>query len=209
MAFDLQEQEQLDALKAFWSRWGKWIAGAVAGLALAYAGYQGWQYYEKQQSSAAAAVFSQVEASLAKGDLAAVKGVQAKLAEAYPGSAYASRAAFLAARAAFDKGDLAYAKQQLTWVTQHSDEAALKALAHLRLAAVQLDEKRFDAAIAELNQEHPTSFDALFLDLKGDVYVARGDAKSARDAYKAALAKLAGESPNRQFIQTKLDALGG
>ncbi|RXZ45143.1 YfgM family protein [Crenobacter cavernae] len=209
MAFDLQEQEQLDALKAFWSRWGKWIAGAVAGLALAYAGYQGWQYYEKQQSSAAAAVFSQVEASLAKGDLNAVKGVQAKLAEAYPGSAYASRAAFLAARAAFDKGDLAYAKQQLTWVTQHSDEAALKALAHLRLAAVQLDEKRFDAAIAELNQEHPTSFDALFLDLKGDVFVARGDAKSARDAYKAALAKLAGESPNRQFIQTKLDVLGG
>ncbi|KZE32634.1 YfgM family protein [Crenobacter luteus] len=208
MAFDLEEQEQLDALKAFWSRWGKWLAGALGLAVAAYVGYQGWQYYQKQQSLAAAAVFERFEATLANGDLKAVKGAQATLAEAYPGSAYASRAALLAARVAFDKGDLAYAKQQLTWVAERSDEDALKALARLRLAAVLLDEQRYDAALAELARERPASFDALFLDLKGDVLAARGDAKGARDAYQAALAKLAGESPNRQFIQTKLDALG-
>lgn len=208
MAFDLEEQEQLDALKAFWSRWGKWLAGALGLAVAAYVGYQGWQYYQKQQSLAAAAVFEQFEATLAKGDLKAVKGAQARLAEAYPNSAYASRASLLAARVAFDKGDLVYAKQQLSWVAEHSDEDALKALSRLRLAAVLLDEKRYDAAIAELDREHPASFDALFLDLKGDVLAARGDARAARDAYKAALGKLVGESPNRQFIQTKLDALG-
>ena len=85
----------------------------------------------------------------------------------------------------------------------------MSAIARLRLASLLLDQKTYDAAIAELNKEHPAGFDALFLDLKGDVLVAKGDAAAARDAYKSALAKLVGDSPNRQFIQTKLDALGG
>jgi predicted negative regulator of RcsB-dependent stress response len=209
MAFDLEEQEQLDALKAFWSSKGKWIAAALLAAAAGYLGYVGWAHYQKGQAEQAVEVYGSVDTALQKGDLAALKGVQSKLAAEYPNSAYAVRAALLGAKLAFDKGDVAYTESQLKWVLANSKDADLKSVARLRLAAVLLDQKKFDAAISELGQEHPVAFDALFLDMKGDVASAKGDTKQARDAYRAALAKLVGESPNRQFIQTKLDALGG
>lgn len=92
---------------------------------------------------------------------------------------------------------------------KNGKDEELQAIARLRLASLLLDQKKFDGAIGELNQAHPAAFDAEFLELKGDVFVAKGDSNGARDAYKAALAKMQGESPNRQLVQTKLDALGG
>jgi len=209
MAFDLEEQEQIDALKAFWASTGKWIAAVALSAAAGYLGYIGWKHYQHGQAEAAAVVYGSAEAALQKGDLAALKNVQGKLASDYPNSAYASRAALLGAKLAFEKNDAAYAESQLKWVLAHGQEADLKAVARLRLAAVLLDQKKYDAAISELSQDHPVAFDSLFLDMKGDVASAKGDGKQARDDYRAALAKLVGDSPNRQFIQTKLDALGG
>lgn len=209
MAFDLQEQEQIDELKAFWAQWGKWISAAVLAAALGYLGTKGWTYYQQSQAEKASAVYDEVASAAQAGDLAKMKGSMAVLQSDYGRTAYASRAALLAAKTAFDKQDLALAKSQLTWAVEHAKEPALQAVARLRLAAVLLDEKRYDAAIAELNQEHVSAYDALFLDLKGDVYAAKGDSKAARDQYRSALAKLVGDSPNRQYIQTKLDALGG
>lgn len=34
MAFDLQEQEQIDELKAFWRKWGTLITGVLVAAAL-------------------------------------------------------------------------------------------------------------------------------------------------------------------------------
>ncbi|BAK77928.1 protein of unknown function [Pseudogulbenkiania sp. NH8B] len=209
MAFDLQEQEQIDELKAFWAQWGKWISAAVLAAALGYLGTKGWTYYQQSQAEKASAVYDEVAGAAQAGDLAKMKSSMSVLQSDYGRTAYASRAALLAAKTAFDKQDLALAKSQLTWAAEHAKEPALQAVARLRLAAVLLDEKRYDAAIAELNQEHVSAYDALFLDLKGDVYAAKGDSKAARDQYRSALAKLGGDSPNRQYIQTKLDALGG
>lgn len=42
-AFDLQEQEQIAEIKAFWETWGKWITTGVVVVALGSAGMQGWR----------------------------------------------------------------------------------------------------------------------------------------------------------------------
>jgi predicted negative regulator of RcsB-dependent stress response len=208
MAFDLQEQEQIDSLRAFWHQWGKWIAAAVGVLALGYLGYKGYGLYQQSQADRAALVYAQVETAAQSGDLTALKRGTSEIEAGYAGTGYASRAALLAAKVAFDKGDSAFTRQQLGWVVKNGKEP-LVALAHLRLASVLLDAREFPAALAELNAAHPAEFDSPFFDLKGDVAVARNDNAAARDAYKAALAKLSGDSPERQYIQTKLDALGG
>jgi predicted negative regulator of RcsB-dependent stress response len=44
MAFDLEEQEQLDEFKAWWARYGKIISNAVLAVIVAYVAYQGWNY---------------------------------------------------------------------------------------------------------------------------------------------------------------------
>lgn len=209
MAYDLQEQEQIDALKGFWAQWGKLIGGAVLAVSLGFIGFKGWQYYQRTQAESAAVVYGQLEPALQAGDLAKAKGVLAALQKDFAGSAYAANASLLVAKLAFDKNELGFARTQLKWVIEHAGkDETLQAVARLRLASVLLDEKQYDAALAELAMAHPATFDAMFLDLKADVLVARGDIGGAREAYKAALAKSAPEAQVREFIQAKLDSLG-
>jgi len=209
MAFDLQEQEQIDSIKAFWAQWGKLLSAVVLAALLSYLGYKGWQMYRAAESAKAATIYSQLEQQIQAGSLDKAKATAAVLQRDYPSSALSSNAALLAAKLAFERNDLGFARAQLKWVlASGNQDASLQAVARLRLATVLLDEKQYDAALAELAQAHPASFDTLFLDLKGDVLVARGDMSGARDSYKAALAKAAPDATLRDFIQTKLDSLG-
>ncbi|MGZ9006382.1 MAG: tetratricopeptide repeat protein, partial [Burkholderiales bacterium] len=57
MAYDLEEQEQLDAIKGWWSEYGKLVMLAVVACALTIAAFQGWRYYRAQQSEKAATLF--------------------------------------------------------------------------------------------------------------------------------------------------------
>ncbi|AUH49999.1 hypothetical protein CXB49_03730 [Chromobacterium sp. ATCC 53434] len=209
MAFDLQEQEQIDSLKVFWQQWGKLIGGAVLALSLGYLGYKAYGMYQRGQSEKAAVAYEAVDDAVAAKDIAKLKAAIQQLQGEYAGTVYASRGALVLAKAAFDKNDAALAESQLQWVLKNGNDVELQAIARLRLASLLLDQKKYEGAIGELSQEHPAAFDAQYLELKGDVFVAKGDSAAARDAYKAALAKLVEESPNRQLVQTKLDALGG
>lgn len=209
MAFDLQEQEQIDSMKAFWHQWGKLIGGAVLAVSLGYLGYKGYGVYQHQQAEKAAAAYEAVDDAVSAKDIAKLKAASLRLQSDYAGTVYASRGALVLAKAAFDKNDLQLASSQLQWVVQNGKDEALQAIARLRLASLKLQQKQYDAAVSELNQPHPAAFDAEYLELKGDVFTAKGDTAGARDAYKAALAKLVEESPNRELVRMKLDALGG
>ena len=50
MAYDLEEQEQIDELKAWWKQNGKMISTLVIGVLLAYSAYQGWHYFQNKQA---------------------------------------------------------------------------------------------------------------------------------------------------------------
>lgn len=208
MAFNLEEQSQLAVLHSFWQRWSKWILSIIALALLAYLGYLGFEYYRRHQNELALQLYTQLTQVVQKQDLANVKKISAQIETDYGSTAYAANAAFIAAKAGVDKDDIAFAKSQLSWAVKHIKEPELVALAHLRLASLLLDAKQYDAALAQLNNPHDPSFDALFFDAKGDVFSLKGDKAAARDAYRAALAKLTDQAPNRQYIQLKLDALG-
>jgi len=118
-------------------------------------------------------------------------------------------AALVAAKISFDAGDLKSAGSQLEWATEHARDEETAAVAHLRLAAVRLDERRYDDALAALGEKHPESFDGLYADLRGDVLVAQGKIEEARVAYREALEKLPPGSGFRLMVQAKLDGIGG
>jgi predicted negative regulator of RcsB-dependent stress response len=89
MAFDLQEQEQIESLKAFWQLWGKWIAGGVLALALAYVGYVAWGMHRAQQVSAAAQIYSAIEQSAQGQDLNGVRAGVTQIEFQYAATPYA------------------------------------------------------------------------------------------------------------------------
>lgn len=99
MAFDLQEQEQIAELKAFWHDYGRHIALGL-GIAVAiYGGWKGWQAWENKQSTNASVVYAKLDS--AAGDAAKIKAATEELKKDYSRTAYAGRAALVSARAAF------------------------------------------------------------------------------------------------------------
>ncbi len=206
-AYDLDEQEKLGDLKAWWSRYGNYVTGAITVVALIIAANQGWKYYTGKQAAEASGLYFALSDAAGKNDAAKVKDANAQLIEKFAGTGYAPRGALLAAKSAFDAGDLATAKTQLEWVVANSKEDELKAVARLRLAAVLLDQKQFDAALAALDGKTSDAFAGLFLDMKGDIFNVQGKAADAKTAYEAALPKLDSKGSQKQYTQLKLDAV--
>lgn len=206
--YDLEEQEQIDSLKAWWKMYGNVVTGIVTAASLAVIGWQGWNWYQGGQSAKASAIYSVLEQAASAGDAQKVKAAAGELAEKFGGTNYASLGAMVAAKQSFDAGDLKTAKTQLSWAAENGKDE-IKDLARLRLAAIQLDEKAYDEALKQLDSAHAPAFDARFQELKGDVLTAQGKKSEARGAYKAALEKMSGkQGAARELLQQKLDSLG-
>lgn len=208
-AYDLEEQEKIDDLKAFWKRWGNTIATAVIAVCVAYIGVQGWRWWQARQAEEASVLYSAVAAGVRDKDVAKARDAMAQLVSGFSAAGYTPRAALLYAKLLWDQGDKAGAKAQYQWVIDRSTDEELKAVARFRLAGALLDEKQYDQALATLDAKHPDAFIGLFADLRGDALTAAGRTQEARTAYQMALAKLDAKSPYRNYVKVKLDALGG
>jgi predicted negative regulator of RcsB-dependent stress response len=209
MSYDLQEQEQLDALKAWWKENSNWILALAIGVLLAILGYQGWSWYTVKQATAAATVYEEFDRAAGSKDpkdVAKARDLVGTLIEQHGSTVYAALAALRAAKSNLDSGDTKTAKNQLTWVAEHAAQKELALLARVRLAGVLLDEKAYDPALEMLKVDVPDAFAGEFADRRGDVYAAQGKVADARAAYAEALTK-AGSEPMRSLIQMKLDAL--
>lgn len=208
MAYDLEEQEQIATLKAWWEKYGNltsWVL--IAGLA-AYSGWQGWNYYQRNQAGAASALYDELQNAVQAKDNAKVLRAAGDMESKFGSTAYAPMAALVAAKSSFEANDLKSAKAQLQWAADHgSDE--FKALAKIRLAGVLLDEKAYDEALKALAGDVPSQFAGAIADRKGDILAAQNKLPEARAAYQAALDATDKKNPGRQLIQLKFEAIGG
>ncbi len=206
--YDLEEQEQIDQLKSWWSQYGRLVIAAVLAFVVGVGGVQGWLYYKTQTATRASAIFGELEEAARMSDSKRTADLAKKLMDDYARTAYGARAALLAAKVSMDAGDAKAAEEQLRWAVDNARDEPTKALANLRLSAVLLDGKRYDDALKALSAGHPEPFSALFADGRGDVYTAEGKIPEARLAYQAALDKLPKSAAYRNVVELKRDALG-
>ena len=207
--YDLEEQDKLEDLKAWWRQWGNTIAGVVIAVCAGVIGVQGWRWWSQQQTERASVLYTAVSAAARANDVAKAKDAMAQLADKYGGTGYAPRAALLVAPLLFEAGDKAGAKAQLAAVIDRDSEEELKQIARLRLAALLFDDKQYDDALRTLDTKHDEAFAGIYADLRGDILAAAGRSGEARTAYQTALARLDAKSSYRNYVQVKLDTLGG
>ncbi len=210
MAYDLEEQEKLDALRAWWDRYGTLCAVLVFVVVAGIAGWRGWQWYQEHKASQAMGYFEALEnAAGQQGEdaVARIKAASKTLRDDFSGSGYTSRGVLVAAQALQARKDLDGAREQLEWLVKNGGDAALLPLARLRLAGVLLEQKQYDQALAQLSNA-PASFAGLYADRRGDILLAQGKRAEAKAAWETALKEL-GADPAAQIVQLKIDALGG
>jgi len=205
---DLQEQEQLDALKAFWNKQGNLITWTLVLVLAAFAGWNGWQWYQRDQAQKAAAMFDELDRAAAAGDAERAGRVFADLRERYPRTAFAQQGGLLAARVQFEKGQGDAARATLNWVADNAIEDEMRTVARLRLAALQAEAKQHDDALKTLAAAPAPGFEALVDDRRGDILLAQGKTAEARAAYQAAYKAMGERADYRRLIEAKLTALG-
>lgn len=208
MAYDLEEQEQIAAIKDWWAKYGKLIMTLVIALLVGLTSVQAWRYYRNQQSSQAAILYGQLDTAEKSNEPKKVQDIAATLAASHAGTPYASMAALRAAKSFAAGNDLANARLRLQWVVDKAKDDETRDIARLRLAGVLFDENKHDEALKLLDAKHVAAFDGLYADLRGDILAAQNKRAEARAAYQAALDKSDARSPYRQLLQIKLDALG-
>lgn len=209
MAFDLEEQEQIASLKAWWNQYGNLITWVLIIALAAFAAWTGWNTYQRNQSVQAAQLYEELQRAVTAKDNAKVQRAAADIEDKFSRTAYAQMGALAAAKSAFDANDMKAARTQLEWIIKHAQDQEYKAVAKIRLAGILLDEKAYEEGLKLLAGDFPASFAASVADRRGDILVAQNKLQEARVAYQTALEKMDQKNPGRQLVQLKLDGIGG
>lgn len=205
---DLEEQEQLEQLKAFWKRWGNLITWALTLVLGAFAAYNGWNWWQRDQAIKAAAMYDEFDRAVVAADADKTGAVFNDLKERFGGTSYAAQAALTAARVQFDKGQADKAKESLAWAAEHAAENEYREIARLRLAGLHLDAKQFDEAAKVLDAIKSPEFAGPVADRRGDLLMLQGKPDQAKAEYQKALAAIDKTQDYRQLIEAKLASLG-
>ncbi|HEX7380613.1 MAG TPA: tetratricopeptide repeat protein [Nevskiaceae bacterium] len=200
------DSEELEALRHWWSEnWKTLVAGVVIGL-IGVGVWQGWTRYQAAHRMAAANLYADFQHALTQDKGAGAPAVAQKLTADYGGTPYASVASLKLAQEDVSKSQYAAAAERLQWVADHGDDAGLRSVARLRLAAVLWQEGKDMDALAKLAHP-PKNFTGLYAELRGDIQASRGDKAAARSAYEEALAALPQDSAERTTVQAKLSGI--
>ncbi|CAN5159721.1 tetratricopeptide repeat protein [soil metagenome] len=209
MAYDLEQQEQLDAIKAWWKTYGTRLVALVVIVIVAVSAFVGWRSWQTRQAEQASVIYDELTEAVKTRDMVKVEQTTTRLNDDFGRTAYASMAAMQLARLKVDASDLQAAKMQYDAAIDHARAPEIAALARLRKAAVLIDLKEWDEAIKTLSTEPPEAFVALYADRRGDVYRAQDKLDDARREYRVAIDKLQPRDAGlRNLIQVKLDSLG-
>jgi len=204
---DLQEQEQLEDIKAFWKQYGNLITWLITACLLAYAGWNGWGWYQRDQAKKASVMFDELDKAAVAGDADKAGRVFVDLRERYGRTGLAQQGGLLAAKLQYDKGQIDAAKASLNWVIENAREDEYRSIARLRLAGLMLDAKQYDAALKLLDDMPSKEFSALADDRRGDVLLAQGKKDLALVAYQNAYKTIGDKLDYRHLIEAKLTAL--
>jgi predicted negative regulator of RcsB-dependent stress response len=208
-SLDLQEQEQLEDLKAFWKQYGNLITWLLILVFGALAAWNGWNLYQRKQAEKAAELYEQLERAAQGGDATLVGKAFSDLRDRFPRTVQAQQGGLVAAKVQFDKGQADAARSSLAWLADNAQQDEYKTVARLRLAALLAEQQQYDAALKQLDGATAPEFAGLVADRRGDILMAQGKKDEAKAAYQASFKALDDTVEYRRLVEAKLTALGG
>lgn len=202
------EEEQIEAIKKWWSRYGNAVIGALLVILIAYFGWNFYQGSVQSKREAASEVYSELLSLTESGD--STPQQRSELIETlksdYSGTTYAVYAALQGAKDAVEQDNLDGALTELNWALERAD-ADLKPVVQVRKARVQFANDQLDEALATLEQIDAEGFAVVTNELKGDILAAQGQSDQARASYQRAFDLSQEQGINIPYLKMKLDEL--
>lgn len=209
------DEEQVEALKAWWNENGKSMMIAVIVAVSAVLGWKAWQQKTQSDKEQASATYQNLLDALANelsstgsddpSTRATSQHLAQELKEQHEGSEYARLASLLMARTAVEQQQYDLALQELDWALTHNPDEQMKAIINLRKARIYQAQNAFDQGLAVLKSITLSDFLPQAAEVKGDILVAAGKLKEARKAYEKALS--ATSTTERPLLAIKLEDL--
>jgi predicted negative regulator of RcsB-dependent stress response len=199
------EEEQIEALKKWWSDNG-WalVGGVVIGLGAIF-GWRGWQNHQALQAEAASDIYVDLVVEMREQRFEPARKFAEQLIQDYDSTSYALFANLMLAKIETEAGNTEAAIKHLQTVMNETGEDALKQIARVRLARLLLDSGKPDEALALLEAGKPGKFSVAYQELKGDIYIRLGRKDDAHAAYQTALAAVKTNIKEGSLLQLKFD----
>jgi len=180
------EEQQIEALKKWWK---ENATSLILGVSIG--GFSFWSYYVETKNEhriEASNIYISLEKQVQANNVddESIKKADQLSAE-YADTPYAALSSLVMASYQFNKGDVDKAIARLQWVDKNAQEEETKHIARLRLAGIYISQKKHDESLALLSLDHPAAFNGRYEELKGDVFVAKGEIEQARIAYDKAI----------------------
>ena len=206
MREDLEQQEQLDAIRGFWNDNKRWILPLITLLFVGAASFNLWRWYADRQVNQASQTLVALQTALSEQSIEKARVAYKALANDHASTTQAAMGGLQMAKVLVATGELAEARGVLEAVTQKSaDEFAW--VARIRLAGVMLDENNAKGALEVVSARPPKELQPLVNDRKGDALIALGQKEEARAAWKAAADAFPPQSPTRELVLRKLQTI--
>lgn len=201
------EQEQLEALKAWWKRNGKLV---IATILIAIAVSFSWRYFQEhhiRKVTEASALYERMLISMANHDDNSFKQVVNELEKNYSNTVYAGLAGLFSAKKAADEGKFDVAQQELESVIKNGRAKSIRQIARLRSARIFITQKQPQKALELLEKVDDSGYLPAINLVQGDAYVALNKLDQARQSYQTALSAATNADPMHAVIQMKLENL--
>lgn len=196
------EEQQVEAIKDWWTKYGKAV---VIGVVIGIAAIIGWNYHERSKQAeleSASHDYASVLTMLKDKSLANETKIQ-KFIDTHSDSEYAVLTAMQLAKTQIDAKHLDKALAQLNWAKAHTKDDALSTLLAYRIARVEAEQGNYDKALTSLNTIKDDSWKSRVAELKGDILLRKGDKDAAYIQYSEAQQS----NDAGQAVQMKLNDL--
>ena len=90
MAYDLEEQEQIESLKSWWKQYGNLLTWLLIAALAAFSGWSAWSYYQRNQAAQAGQLYDEIGRAVVAKDNARVMRGAADMREKFSRIAYAA-----------------------------------------------------------------------------------------------------------------------
>ena len=207
MAVDIDDNEQNEKLRDIWINYKNFIFIGLGLLLVIYFGFTFLANQEIKRNEIASQLYQEILIEKIE-NLESIQLKTNSLKKDHLDTPYAGRASLHLGQLLGKSNKYEDSINELKWASDKAKEVSIQSLARYTLAITYIAIKDYKNAKKAAESIASNGFNALKMDLMGDIYLLEGNVDRAKESFTIALEFYKDKNELAQVIQTKIDALG-